>query len=217
MYARTFQIFNGITHNRDVINRCCSQHTDPTGCGISFANTQLNIIRGLSHDSHEAHMNDVPYHSDVEVSEGALLGCRDIACIQHLLYHELGHRCSQIQFFSRDEGTHSMGVLESNALYSTSLGCSTSNGRRQLFERLVGRETWQCIEDRIRATGTECNSARIEEMFADALFLPKWKNLNHYAWDCHSRPDESHPPPDVYMPCLLAMPGQHEILCRDSH
>lgn len=213
VFRATYEILQRLTHDdqpRGMLTRCCATHPQRQDCEESFRRTGLSVLRGLRPEDRT--LGYQPEIGGIVVSEGMLLGCRNVQCIESFLLHELGHRCSHLQYLSSDVSPES-----STSRYFLNLdprrACDQTSTAHLNFRRVIESQTLQCLGEQILSHNGACNDARFEELFASSVFSPQRNDPGHFPMLCGAAEDPIHFGQEIDLPCHLSMPDVRARLC----
>lgn len=213
-YAQKY--FSHISHSESLAQRCCHGTSNPTLCQTAFSQTSFEIVRGLPRDSHLAqtiwgYQESPPRRARVEISEGMLLGCHDRDCISRVILHELGHACEAAR------ADTSEALLARRSWGSTNTNCQSDVGSLAIqsdLSHILNDAELNCITRAISANASSgCTLSRLQEVFADAIFLDQLQ-MPGFAWACTASSDVEHLAPLHYLSCLFQNSERREALCR---
>jgi hypothetical protein len=231
IFGKAATLFEQIRDNEANLIRCCDHEWAHSKCRELFQKTKLRIILGLGPNSILGRTGTVDNGSQekslqIVASEAILLRCKDEACIERLLLHELGHACessavqqddskislgsltipnrSQLDqlYFDCKRGTNTIGETETANLFKGSL----MGGQ-------IPKEVALCLYEVTKANGG-CMGARAQEIFADAIFASHWTTFEHFTWNCTHDEDSLHLSPKKYFQCIQKDPEFRKNFCN---
>lgn len=219
---KTFQFaydfFEKIKNDPEVQNQCCKDAVVNDlsdgkndkfiqNCRRRFQSSQLYLMYELGVAGETAFFSGEirSKNNTVYLSESSILNCITEQCIEHLIYHELGHSCQVSQ-----------GWLHSNEENN----CNNLSDAKSDLNSHFGSGTTQCLLNMVnleKGKGTKlCESAWLHEAFADLIFMPFWKDPAHWNLSCEGATDFIHGPSRSVVSCGLQLPKIQKVVCSPN-
>ena len=193
-----YERFTELKNNREMIKTCCG---NSEVCARSFTNTELRLE---NQSSGQPWYN--PVTKKVFVSEAMIAKCATKGCWDRILFHELGHACQ-----------HSRSGFGWPILATS---CRNVSYHREEVQALFGPAVWRCLSmvpELMLEGRSGCPGARLQEVFANFVFLSRWQSLAAWAYTCTGGSDFFHAAPRTYGHCFFEQAETQQYFCpKDS-
>jgi hypothetical protein len=197
--------FYEFLRNPEIQSHCCGNNKY---CKQGFISVKLMILRGLPSDDYTAYYSSV--RNRVFASVSKIVRCTSRACVDRMIFHELGHACSR---------------------WHTSIAWNPVEGPRrdfdysQAFRNFTSPEAARCISQTLHVSAQSAQARGInvernswnEEALANLIFISNFDHPAHWAGPCSTLEDHFHPRERWIANCTLLIPRVRATLCRNRH